>query len=111
LTLNVYNAAGTLTPFTANLDKPYSFADTFTGAGNSGFVFALTSSEASALQAVFAPGDRVGLSASASNATGGFETFSVGNSPTVAAVPEPETYALILGGLGFVGFIARRRKR
>lgn len=29
---------------------------------------------------------------------------------TVSAVPEPETYALMLGGLGVVGFIARRRK-
>jgi hypothetical protein len=29
---------------------------------------------------------------------------------TVAAVPEPETYALMLGGLGVVAFIARRRK-
>ena len=25
-------------------------------------------------------------------------------------VPEPETYALMLAGLGFVGFAARRRK-
>lgn len=29
----------------------------------------------------------------------------------VAAVPEPETYALILAGLGAIGFIARRRKQ
>ena len=28
----------------------------------------------------------------------------------VAAVPEPETYALMLAGLGVLGFIARRRK-
>jgi PEP-CTERM motif len=28
----------------------------------------------------------------------------------VAAVPEPETYALMLGGLGIVGWAARRRK-
>jgi hypothetical protein len=29
---------------------------------------------------------------------------------STAAVPEPESYALMLGGLGLIGFIARRRK-
>ena len=28
----------------------------------------------------------------------------------VAAVPEPETYAMLLAGLGLMGFVARRRK-
>ncbi len=28
----------------------------------------------------------------------------------VTAVPEPETYAMLLAGLGLVGAIARRRK-
>jgi hypothetical protein len=35
----------------------------------------------------------------------GFDNFSV-----TAAIPEPETYALMLAGLGVVGFMARRRK-
>ena len=30
---------------------------------------------------------------------------------TVAAIPEPETYALLVAGLGAVGFIARRRRK
>lgn len=30
---------------------------------------------------------------------------------TVASVPEPETYAMLLAGLGMVGFMARRRSR
>ncbi len=31
--------------------------------------------------------------------------------PAVPAVPEPETYAMMLAGLGLIGFIARRRKQ
>ena len=30
---------------------------------------------------------------------------------SVAAVPEPETYAMFLAGLGALGFVARRRAR
>lgn len=33
-----------------------------------------------------------------------------GNFTPVAAVPEPETYAMLLAGLGLIGFMARRRK-
>ena len=32
-----------------------------------------------------------------------------GNKSSITAVPEPETYALLLGGLGVMGFVARRR--
>lgn len=38
--------------------------------------------------------------------TGGTYTGGI----TVAAVPEPETYAMLLAGLGLIGFSARRRK-
>lgn len=37
------------------------------------------------------------------------QNFSAG-SFTISAVPEPESYALMLGGLGLVGWMARRRK-
>lgn len=36
--------------------------------------------------------------------------FETDNHATIAAVPEPQTYAMLLGGLGLVGFVARRRR-
>lgn len=111
LQLNVYNQGGTSTLFTADLDHPYSFADTFTGAGNSGFVFRLTDPEAAQLQAVFSPSSRVGLAATANDATGGLETFFVASGSAVAPIPEPGTYVLMLAGLGVVGFLSLRRQR
>jgi hypothetical protein len=48
---------------------------------------------------------------------GGFTTsgayigsFTIGNPPAVAAVPEPETYAMFLAGLGLLGFASSRKK-
>jgi hypothetical protein len=35
---------------------------------------------------------------------------SLNGSFTIAAVPEPETFAMLLAGLGLMGFVARRRK-
>ena len=40
----------------------------------------------------------------------GDNTGSILANVDVAAVPEPETYAMLLAGLGLIGFSARRRK-
>ena len=52
--------------------------------------------------------DRVVLSYDSGNLYVFADDVRVGSA--VAAVPEPETYALLLGGLGLVGWMARRRR-
>nr|WP_315261519.1 CCXG family PEP-CTERM protein [uncultured Duganella sp.] len=42
---------------------------------------------------------------------GAFQSFSANTLPLTAAVPEPETYAMMLAGLGLVGLVSRRRRR
>ena len=45
------------------------------------------------------------------DASGSISIRGVAFAPSaIAAVPEPESYAMLLAGLGFLGFIARRRK-
>ena len=51
----------------------------------------------------------------------GFSVSQIGNvsfqygtgldEPNIPAIPEPETYAMLLAGLGLMGFVARRRSR
>ena len=43
-----------------------------------------------------------------SGASDGAESFFIVGTP---AIPEPETYAMMLAGLGLLGFVARRRRR
>lgn len=46
------------------------------------------------------------------DATGGFAAaFAPGGDGTTPPIPEPETYALMLAGLGLLGFIGKRRMR
>ena len=115
LQLTFFSPAGTVL-FNSGIFTPVPFINTFTGAGNSGFVFGLDATQAAAAQAAaFGSGfgsNLIGLGATASNATGGVETFFVANSPGGGgggtAIPEPGTIALF--GAGLLALVARRRR-
>lgn len=49
--------------------------------------------------------------AGAGLAAGSAISASYAGTLNVSAVPEPETWAMMLGGLGLIGFMARRRKK
>lgn len=115
LQLNIYSSLGALL-FNSGAFTPINFPDTFTGAGNSGFVFALDDLQAAAAQAAaFGVGfgnNFIGLSATASNATGGFETFFVASGGAVVPphrIPEPGT--LSLAGIALLGVASLLRRK
>ena len=87
---------------------PVSFPTTNPGLGNAGFFFgldALQATSANLLLAAF-PNLFLGLAATASDASGGPDTFSFG---VVGAVPEPMTLTLLGFGLAGLGWLSLKR--
>ena len=113
LVLTIYSSTGTVL-FTSGASGPFVFSTTFSGTGNSGFLFGLDATQAAQAQAAaFGPGfanNRIGLGASLSNATGGLETFSVRAVTQAVAVPDGGSAAMLLG-MALMGLAGIRRMR
>ena len=111
LVLTIYSSTGT-TLFTSGPSGPFVFPTTFSGTGNSGFLFGLDATQAAQAQAAaFGPGfanNRIGLGASLSNATGGLETFYVGAVTQSVPVPDGGSVAMLLG-MAMIGLAGVRR--
>jgi hypothetical protein len=119
LQMSVFNGDSDI--FDAHLAGSVTFATTYTGVGKQGFVFRLDTAQAAALQTLLDalnPGTlanlRLGLSASASAATGGPETFNVATITsevtTLTATPEPGTLLFVITAVTGLSFLVWRRR-
>lgn len=109
LTLALFNSSGSV-GFTSGTFAPFTLDSTQSGIGKSGFLFQLDATQAAEAQAAINGGfNLLGLSATASPALGGPETFFLVNTGGTTSTPEPAS--LLLLGLGLVGapFLRRRK--
>ena len=78
-----------------------------------GNVAGLSASRGGTVATSWTPGSTLWVRWAEVNDVGNDHSLAIDNlslSVTAAAVPEPSTYAMLLAGLGAVGFIARRRR-
>jgi len=115
ISLNVFSSTGTLLE-THTAAAGLQLNQVAAGLGGSGLLFALSPAEVTQLNATIAAnaGTEVFTTgATFANAQGGPETIAAArlNAIPPTAIPEPETYAMMLAGLGLMGFVGSRRKK
>lgn len=121
LALNIFSPTGA-NVFTSDPFGTQTLTATDRGIGNAGFVFQLSAAEIARANGAFSANNRIGLSATFNDVTGGPETFFAVNFAAGGgggtgggggggnAVPEPSTVAIFGLGLAALGFMRRRSR-
>ena len=111
VTLKFYTSGGS---FLGAIDGQQNFLNSNPGNGVAGFTFIIDAVQQPMVNtwlAMGGAGTTMALEASILDYAGGPETFLIYNLNVAPPIPEPGTYALMLAGLGAVGFMVRRRKQ
>ncbi len=107
VTLKFYNGDTVI----AAIDGSFALGSTNMGAGSAGFLINVDAAQQTFLDTtVFnlagVAGFRIALESTITGVAGGAESYSA-----IAAIPEPEIYAMMAAGLGLIGWVGKRRRK